>query len=226
MKAAQKAYNVIKARIIDGHFAPGDRITEAEIAETASVSRTPVREALHRLEAEGLIRFVPNQGAFVSSCGLSEAEETFELRAILESFAAKLCAERATPAQREELSQLAHAQMEVSSRLGPRGIKQIAELNEAFHTLVLNAADSDLLRATMANLANAPLVFQTFRDYSQEYLIRSAQHHLEFVEAVQQHNGEWAASVMRSHIFAARAAFMSKVQAADTGAGTRVSALP
>ncbi|MEO0998731.1 MAG: GntR family transcriptional regulator, partial [Pseudomonadota bacterium] len=59
MKAAGRAYEVIRSAIIEGRYVPGDRITESEIAGTAEVSRTPVREALHRLEAEGLIRRSP-----------------------------------------------------------------------------------------------------------------------------------------------------------------------
>lgn len=213
MKAAQKAYEVVRNKIIDGNFAPGDRITEAEIAQTAAVSRTPVREALHRLEAEGLIRFVPNQGAFVSSCGITEAEEIFRLRAMLESYAAELCAERATPEQVAELMRLATDQFEASERRGRDYIKKIADLNSRFHELVLTAADSDLLRASMSALTNAPLVFQTFREYTQEDLLRSAQHHLEFAEAVEQRNGDWAASVMRAHIFAARSVFRRHAEA-------------
>ena len=224
MKAAQKAYEAVRGKIIDGNFAPGDRITEAEIAETAAVSRTPVREALHRLEAEGLIRFVPNQGAFVSSVGVTEAEEIFELRAMLESYAAGLCAERASPEQVAELMRLARDQYDASKNRGRGHIEKIADLNARFHELVLTAAGSDLLRASMAALSNAPLVFQTFREYSQEDLVRSAQHHLEFAEAVEQRNRDWAASVMRAHIFAARTVFRKHVDA-DTGGDAPVSAV-
>jgi len=67
MKAAQKAYNALRAGIIEGTRAPDSRITEQEAALSTGVSRTPVREALRRLEAEGLLRFVPHQCAFVSS---------------------------------------------------------------------------------------------------------------------------------------------------------------
>ena len=210
MKAARKAYEVVRNEIIEGNYAPGDRITEAEIAEHADVSRTPVREALHRLEAEGLIRFVPNQGAFVSSWGIAEAEETFELRAMLECYAVKLCADRASQEQLRELRELAEQQL-LASREGKRGhLKKISDLNSRFHDLLLQAADSEQLRASMATLSNAPLVFQTFRDYSTQDLIRSAQHHLELVEALEGGNKDWAAAVMRAHIFAARTVFRKR----------------
>ncbi len=207
MKAANRAYEVIRSAIIEGRYVPGDRITESGIAETAKVSRTPVREALHRLEAEGLIRFVPNQGAFVSDLGLSEAEETFELRAMLESYAARLCAARATAAESKRLAALARQQYSLSEKRSRGYLKKVADLNARFHETLLSAARSDLLRASMAALANAPLVFQTFRDYSHDDLLRSAGHHLELAEAIAAGNGDWAAAVMRAHIFAARSVF-------------------
>lgn len=207
MRAARKAYEVIRNEIIEGHYAPGDRITEAEIVESAEVSRTPVREALHRLEAEGLIRFVPNQGAFVSSWGEREAEDIFELRAMLESYAARLCAQRANLEQLQTLQTLAEEQLIVSRERKSGFLKKIADLNTRFHEIMLITADSELLRGSIASLSNAPLVFQTFRDYSQTDLIRSAEHHLELVEALKSRNADWAESVMRAHIFAARSVF-------------------
>ena len=123
MKAARKAYEVIRNEIIEGRFAPGDRITEADIAEKAEVSRTPVREALRRLEAEGLIRFVPNQGAFVSSWGDDVVEETFELRALLEGYAARLCALRASESQQSQLRKLAERQLK-EKRISQTGLPE------------------------------------------------------------------------------------------------------
>ena len=207
MKAAQKAYELLKSEIIEGAYLPGDRITENEIAESASVSRTPVREALHRLEMEGLIRFVPNQGAFVTRWGNAEAEETFELRAMLESFGARLCAERATDEQIATLRELAEQQLAESRDKGRGYLKRVADLNSQFHELLLEATASKRLRASMSTLSNAPLVFQTFRDYSGDDLIRSARHHLELVDALEARNADWAASVMRGHIYAARSVF-------------------
>ena len=207
MKAAHRAYEVIRNDIIEGNYEPGDRITESEIAEVARVSRTPVREALHRLEAEGLIRFVPNQGAFVSSFGAAEAEETFQLRAMLESYAVRLCASRASPAQLAQLRSLAEDQLAASQERSDGFLKRVSDLNTRFHDALLEACGSDPLRSSLGSLANAPLVFQTFRDYSSEELVRSARHHLEIVLALEAGNADWAAAVMRAHIFAARSVF-------------------
>lgn len=207
MKAAKKAYEVIRNEIIEGNFAPGDRITEADIAEKAAVSRTPVREALRRLEAEGLIRFVPNQGAFVSSWGDDVVGEIFDLRSLLEGYAAKLCAIRGTELQLGKLRELAEAQVDECQNRRHGFLKRITDLNTRFHDLILEAGGSEQVRSMLSLLNNAPLVFQTFRDYEKEDLMRSAHHHLELVEAFEARDGEWAASVMRSHLAAARRVF-------------------
>ncbi|MEO1574943.1 MAG: GntR family transcriptional regulator, partial [Pseudomonadota bacterium] len=188
----------------------------SKVAKTAQVSRTPVREALLKLEAEGLIRFVPNQGAFVSSFGVAEARETFDLRSMLESYVVRCCADRITPAELAAARELAEEQIEVSINRRRGYLKKVADLNARFHGTLLDAARSEALRATMATIANAPLVFQTFRDYSPEDLVRSAQHHLEIVIALEAGNAEWAGAVMRAHIHSARSVFL---EAANDSSG-------
>ena len=210
MKAAQKAYSTLRAGIIEGKHQPGTRIKEQEIAASAGVSRTPVREALRRLEAEGLLRFVPDKGAVVSSWSDQDAEDIFELRAMLESYGARLAARKITAGQLKELRQLAEQQVS-EARLRKAGfLERIADLNDHFHEALHAAASSQRLRSTLSNLASAPLVLQTFRDYEDEDLSRSAHHHLEMVEAIEAGDGEWAASVMHSHVMAARRAFRKK----------------
>ncbi len=110
MKAAQRAYNTLRAGIIEGVHPPGARVTEQQVATSAGVSRTPVREALRRLEAEGLLRFVPHQGAFVTSWSDQDAEDIFELRAMLEGYGARLAAAKATNEDARQLRSLAEAQ--------------------------------------------------------------------------------------------------------------------
>jgi DNA-binding GntR family transcriptional regulator len=213
VKAAQKAYGSLRAGIIEGAHPPGTRIKEQEVAAAAGVSRTPVREALRRLEAEGLLRFIPHKGAFVSSWSDQDAEDIFELRAMLESYGARLAARKITREKLKELRQLAELQVSEARQRDRGFLERIADLNNRFHESLQEAAASERLRATLLPLASAPLVLQTFRDYENEDLNRSAHHHLEIVEAIEAGDGEWAASVMHSHVMAARRAFRKKHQA-------------
>lgn len=204
MKAVTKAYNAVRAGIIEGRYAPAARITEQEITELAGVSRTPVREALRRLHAEGLLRFVPNQGAFVNHWSEADTEDIFELRSMLESFGARRAARNASDEQIAELRHLAESQRREAHDRGPGHLERIAELNRRFHLLVQESAGSQRLRIMMGALIEAPLVLQTFREYSNDDLVRSAGHHLEIVQALEARDQDWAASVMRSHVLAAR----------------------
>ncbi len=215
MRAARKAYEAVRNDIIEGVYAPGDRITESKVARTAQVSRTPVREAFLKLEAEGLIRFVPNQGAFVNSLGVDEARETFDLRSMLESYVVRCCAERMTPTELAIAREVAEQQLDVSKARKRGYLNTVADLNARFHGTLLDAARSEALRATMATIANAPLVFQTFRDYSSEDLVRSAHHHLEIVTALEAGNAQWAEAVMRAHIHSARSVFLDAADGAN-----------
>jgi DNA-binding GntR family transcriptional regulator len=207
MKAAEKAYNVLRSGIIEGTFPPGSRITEQEIASKVEVSRTPVREAMRRLQAEGLLEFAPHQSPMVRAWSDADAEEIFELRTLLEAYAAERAAGHATEDEIARIRALAEAQQaEVEDqRIGY--LERIADLNEQFHKTLYAAAGSERLRSILGSLADAPLVFEVFRDYSQDELHRSARHHLEIALAIKAGDGDWAASVMRSHVRAARQTF-------------------
>ena len=210
MKAAELAYNTILSAITDGIHTPGARITEQEIAASAGVSRTPVREAMRRLAAEGLLRFVPNHGAYVTAWSDQDAEDIFELRAMLEGYGARLAAKKAGNEDIHELQVLAENQHREAVERTPGFLERVAELNTRFHRKLQDIADSQRLKVTLADLSNAPLVLQTFRDYEHDELVRSAHHHLEMVEAIKAGDGDWASSVMHAHVMSARTMFRRK----------------
>lgn len=207
MKAVEKAYSTIRNGILDGRFPPGSRITEQEIAAQSGVSRTPVREALRRLQAEGLLQFVPNQGAVVASWSARDIEEIFELRAMLESYVAAQAAAHASSEQIAELRGLAEQQYALSQQNGEVALDAVSALNTQFHEILQRAAGSQRLDAILNQLVEVPLVRKTFNSYTPEQLVRSARHHLEIVIALDERDSASAAAVMRAHVLAARQAF-------------------
>ena len=214
MKAVEKAYTTIRRGILDGAYPAASRITEQEIAELSGVSRTPVREALRRLQAEGLLVFVPNQGAVVASWSDQEIEEIFALRALLESYTAEQAALRATPEHVTQLKRLATQQYELSAepRKDQNAFTEIAELNSRFHQTLQDAAGSARLAAMLASLVEVPLVSQTFRSYSPEELLRSARQHTEIAMAIEAGDSDSAAATMRAHVLSARHVFRALAQ--------------
>ncbi|MBS0396042.1 MAG: GntR family transcriptional regulator [Proteobacteria bacterium] len=199
-----KAYEAVRGGIIDGRFPPATRITEQEVAAAAGVSRTPAREALRRLHAEGLVEFTPNLGAVVSEWTDAEFDEIFDLRALLESHGVARAALRISDADVEALRALATQQLGEARERREGHLDRIADLNRRFHRRLQEAAGSPRLMRALAALLEAPLIMKTFLNYSPEDLQRSAAHHLELVQALAARDPEWAASVMRSHILAAK----------------------
>ena len=207
MRAVDKAYETVRSGIIAGRYLAGARLTEQEIATTVGVSRTPVREALRRLDAEGLVEFTPNLGAVVTTWSEADSDEVFDLRAMLESYSARRATLRAT-AEQIGAAAAPRGRRSIASRWSAsRGhLERIADLNSQFHRRLQEAAASARLSRALAALIEAPLMMRTFQKYTPEDLQRSAQHHLEIVRALEARDPEWAASVMLSHIHAARGA--------------------
>lgn len=202
-KAADKAYHLVRERIINGDYAPSFRLTEQEIADSSGVSRTPVREALRRLQNEGFIKVSSNQSAVVLDLNEGSVNELFELRALLEPYGAARAALRVTPAGIERLRSLALAQYEECKLRSPGYADRVGDLNSQFHHTIYEIADNRRLSLLLPVLIEAPLVVRTFARYDATELMRSAGHHLEIVAALEAGDSAWAESIMRSHVQAA-----------------------
>jgi DNA-binding GntR family transcriptional regulator len=203
-KAVDKAYQTVRERIIRGVYPAASRITEQEVAAAAGVSRTPVREALRRLHAEGLLEFIPHQGAVVTEWTREDRDDLFELRALLESYGAARAARRMSDAGIAELRQIAEDQYHETVAKSPGYLNRIGELNSQFHRRIHELAGSSRLVTALASLIEAPLMMRTFENYRDEDLVRSASEHLEIVRALEARDGDWSAALMRSHILGAR----------------------
>lgn len=203
--AVDKAYQAVRERIVRGIYPAAAHITEQEVVAASGVSRTPVREALRRLHAEGLLEFVPHQGAVVADWNSADRQDVFELRAVLESYGAARAAQRMTDSRLEELRALAQAQYQESISKQEGYFDRIGHLNSRFHRGIHEAAGSPRLMSALASLIEVPIIMKTFESYQHEDLIRSAADHLEIVRALEARDAEWSAALMRSHILGARA---------------------
>jgi DNA-binding GntR family transcriptional regulator len=201
--AGGKAYELIRTAILQGDFLPGRRLKEDELTTLCEVSRTPVREALRRLALEGLVIVTPNAGAQVSSISSQELDEVYALRAMIESHAARRAAELIDTSSLARLRVLA-AQMErAAADAGANLSVEFTPANAEFHRIILEAAMSPRLSAMAALVIEVPLTVRTLARYSRKDLARSMGHHRELIDALEARDGEWAASVMKSHILAA-----------------------
>jgi DNA-binding GntR family transcriptional regulator len=206
--AADTAYEAIRAGILTGDHPQGARLREEELADVLGVSRTPIREALRRLQADGLVELGVSRGAQVVSYTDADLEEIFDLRALIEPYAHGLAAETIDAASLDRLRELADGMEEQQHGTGERSRGRIAELNREFHSTIVRAAGSDRLVALLQQVVHVPIVHRTFHRYTPEALARSFEHHRELIDALTAGDRTWAESVMRSHVHAARAALL------------------
>lgn len=204
MRAVERVYAALRDGILDGTYAHGERLGEAELAEALGVSRTPVREALQRLGSEGLVETLPNRGARVRTWSAQEIDNIFDLRALLEGHAAALAASRVTADNLAQMNELCDDMESAARRGGTQNLDRIAGLNNAFHATVLTLSGNALLPALTRSVVQVPIVMRTFRRYTPERLRESMRQHREIVHALAAADPIWAEASMRAHILSAR----------------------
>lgn len=138
------AYGQLKRAILDGHLAPGARLREQELVDWLSVSRTPVREALRKLHAEGLVEILSYKGAMVRPLDADEVREEYILRAALEGMAAELAVQNLLPDDLQRLEELA---LHLEQALGAQNAEQYLKANFAFHSALYALSGSSSLMA-------------------------------------------------------------------------------
>ncbi|AGZ41793.1 GntR family transcriptional regulator [Actinoplanes friuliensis] len=186
-------------------IASGTRLGEAELASRLSVSRTPIREALSRLAAEGLVELQPNRGARVATWSTDELREIFELRLRLEPYAVRQAVPKLGAGELAELDELAEAMLRIGRPGRHQDLTAIVDLNRRFHGLFIEAAGAAPLAAALRGVTHAAVVHQNFHDYAPDALLRSLNHHVEMVAAARAGDGDWAEAIMRAHLYNARA---------------------
>lgn len=206
--ATEQTLAQLRRAIMDGNLEPGARLQEVELAAQLGVSRTPIREALRTLSSEGLVEILPNRGARVARWSVEDLTETYELRILLEGRAAERAAGRMSPAELDRLAELCDQMDACAQRGGAHDLLTLSDLNSRFHRSVIDAANSPRLATMLSSVVQVPLVMRTFARYTPDALARSMGHHRELTAAIRAGVPEWAGSVMRSHIAAARAVLL------------------
>ncbi|XRQ10486.1 GntR family transcriptional regulator [Actinomadura welshii] len=207
-RAVDRVYTRLRADILDGVHPAGARLGEAELAEATGSSRTPVREALRRLEVEGLVEILPHRGARVPDWTPEDLEEIYDLRMLLEGAAARRAATRIEPKDTARMAELCELIERAAEPGGAQDLDRVAELNAEFHGIVRAASASGRLVSMLNSVTQLPLVMRTFHRYSPGDLDRSCAHHRELVAALRAGDGTWAESVTRAHVLAAKAVLL------------------
>lgn len=208
-QAAEVAVEALREEILSGSIPTGTRLGEVDLAERLAVSRTPIREALSRLAAEGLVELQPNRGARVASWSADELRQIFALRLQLEPHAVRQAVPQLTDAELDALQSLADAMHRIGRPGRRQDLIRLVDLNRRFHGALITAAANPPLAAALRSVTHAVLVSQNFADYTPEALARSLAHHTEMVAAARARDPEWAAAIMRAHLYNARATMIT-----------------
>lgn len=190
-------FQTLRKAILTGELKPGERLMEIHLADKIGVSRTPIREAIRKLELEGLVTNVPRKGAQVAEISTKGLRDVLEVRRSLDLFCAELACERISEESKELLKEACKAFEEATTT---KDATVIAKADVAFHDIIIRATGNDRLIALINNLAE-----QMYR-YRFEYIKDESQHkklieeHRELMDAIITGNVEKARKVAGSHI--------------------------
>lgn len=196
--AADSVYRQLKKQIIARCRQPGDRLREETIAKELDVSRTPVREAIRRLTAEGLATLIPNAGARLVRPTREEIVDTYEVREHLECLAARKAAASVRPEQLDALQSLIDEEERIFEE---KNFEAYLDVNNRFHRTLAAASGNPVLAGVIGNLATRTSVFMLFYDtFFDMQTNPSLDEHRALLKALRAHDGERAAQLMKVHL--------------------------
>lgn len=187
----------LRKAIRSGILAPGERLMEVQLAEELGISRTPIREAIRKLEQEGYVIMLPRRGTYVSSVSVHDVQEIFEIRSALESLSIGLAARRI---ENEELEQLQKLLTLIEGYIDTNDIDNIVKTDIEFHNLLYTVSRNERLGVIINNLKEQ---LARFRKLSMSYpgrLKDTLEEHREMVEAVANGDVEAARDAAERHM--------------------------
>ena len=199
-RGRDKAYELLRQRLVGGHYKPGTQLKEEPLAQELGLSRTPVRTALKRLVEDGLATADAGQGVRAAEWSEWDIEETFQLRMLLEPYAARLAAERGGDGLLARLHASNQTMADAIQVGGMDAVGRIQEANRTFHHALLDASGSPRLRSILETMIDMPIIVRSFYLYTPAELEQSLHHHQDLTLAVEAHDGELARDVMQLHL--------------------------
>lgn len=186
-------YALIKKRIVLLDYQPGQVLREKDLIKEFKVSRTPVREALIRLEVEGLVRIFPNQGTIVTEVSFQQLKDIFEIRSYLVKLTGQLAAARIT---RDELDRMRALVDQMKSEEDP---KSLMSLDLELHDLINQATKNAALVKILAMLRDQAVRIWSFSQTDNGYYSRLSEEFEELLEALERHDEEASAGILEKH---------------------------
>jgi DNA-binding GntR family transcriptional regulator len=188
-------YDHLFQAIEQGNLKPGDRLLETDLAQRFGVSRTPIREAIRKLEAEGIVVHQPRVGAIVRTLGQQEIVELYEMRIVLETTAATMAAKHASAAEIKTLTVL-NADM-AQAHIDPI---QVAQLNRKFHRCIMDAARNQFLSHSYKALSHALILLGKTTLETSARVETVVMQHAQIIDELDAGDQDGASAAMRQHM--------------------------
>ena len=193
----EKVYASLEEQIIFQKLRPGESVTEMKLSRELGVSRTPVREALQRLDREGLIKLIPNKGAVVLGISEQDLIDIYKIRMRLEGLAARIAAEK----RDEELCRELHDNVELTEFYMTKGnIEKVKNLDSEFHDIIYRCCESRMLGKTLSELHRYIASYRKLSLAVSGRIDRSLSEHREIYEAIVGGNADAADALMSKHV--------------------------
>ena len=203
-------FQTLRQAILKGELQPGERLMEIKLAERLGVSRTPIREAIRKLELEGLVVMIPRKGAAVANITEKDTKDVLEVRRTLEMFAVEVACDRIT---QEQLVQLKEAAKDFEASKGSMDLIRIAETDMNFHEIIYEATQNERLVQMLNNLRENMYRYRIEYLKDPNYYDSLVGEHQEILDAIESGNKEKARVCMRDHIDNQQLAVISKLNA-------------
>ena len=187
----------LREAIRSGVLKPGERLMEIQLADELGVSRTPVREAMRKLELEGYVIMLPRRGTYVANISIRDINEVFEIRTTLDALASGLAAERITE---EELEQLERLLVSIGENIETRNMKKVVEDDMEFHDILYKASRNQRLVGIISNLREQMTRFRSMTMSYPGRLKKTLEEHSRLVEAIAQRDVELAQKLAVEHM--------------------------
>ena len=193
----EQVYLFVRQLIMDGHFSPDDRIIEGQLAKILNISRTPVREALHSLERDGLLDAIPRVGYKLRNMTWREVEEICEMRIVNETLAAKWAIQRITSGLVESLEENIRKSEEAALKGDP---KSFVELDEKFHEILQKGSGSEILVKHCMQLRHNMLLWRVRSIHDVETVLEALKGHKNILDCIRRSADDEVGRTIREHI--------------------------
>jgi DNA-binding GntR family transcriptional regulator len=205
----ERAYQAISRAIANLELKPGESLTQDRLAKWLSISRTPVREALRRLEQDGIIQTVAGRGLVVAELTIKDVEDMLEILRLMDSHAAYLAAQRRTQEQADQLAAVAQALMVAAER---RDVEGWSTADTPYHEILLAASGNQLLRQYIQDIRLRLHRITINSATRPERLLACTQEHLAVADAIVRGDADAAAQLMQKHIEAMSASAITLIR--------------